>query len=54
MKKEQEQWFKEGQIQKDIEKVISELKAKGFSIAEAVILAHTPAYRENYIKRLLK
>lgn len=51
---EKEQMSKEEQIQKDIKKVISELKAKGLGVKEAVILANTPSYRENYLKGLLK
>lgn len=51
---EKEQMSKEEQIQKDIQKVTEELKAKGLDIKEAVILANTPSYRENYLKGLLK
>ena len=53
-KEEKEQMSKAEQIQKDIQKVTEELKAKGLDIKEAVILANTPSYRENYLKGLLK
>ena len=53
-KEEKEQMSKAEQIQKDIQKVTDELKAKGLDIKEAVILANTPSYRENYLKGVLK
>lgn len=53
-KEEREQMSKEEQIQKDIQKVTDELKAKGLDVREAVVLANTPSYRENYLKGILK